>query len=79
MSPPKAQRRGLNPNMLIEFVDGSKTMIEMATVSIIVLLPSTGLDQHDKFRRRGPRWPTSRRWAWRAGRADLFALALAGG
>ena len=29
----EAQRRGLNPNMLIEFVDGSKTMIEMAAVS----------------------------------------------
>ncbi|RPH90873.1 MAG: NAD(P)-dependent oxidoreductase [Calditrichaeota bacterium] len=29
----EAARRGLNPNMLIEFVDGSKTMIEMASVS----------------------------------------------
>lgn len=29
----EAERRGLNPNMLIEFVDGSKTMIEMAAVS----------------------------------------------
>jgi len=29
----EAQRRGLNPNMLIEFIDGSKTMIEMAAVS----------------------------------------------
>ena len=29
----EATRRGLNPNMLIEFVDGSKTMIEMAAVS----------------------------------------------
>ncbi len=29
----EASRRGLNPNMLIEFVDGSKTMIEMAAVS----------------------------------------------
>jgi len=29
----EAARRGLNPNMLIEFVDGSKTMIEMAAVS----------------------------------------------
>jgi predicted homoserine dehydrogenase-like protein len=29
----EALRRGLNPNMLIEFVDGSKTMIEMAAVS----------------------------------------------
>ncbi len=29
----EARRRGLNPNMLIEFVDGSKTMIEMAAVS----------------------------------------------
>jgi predicted homoserine dehydrogenase-like protein len=29
----EAFRRGLNPNMLIEFVDGSKTMIEMAAVS----------------------------------------------
>lgn len=26
----EARRRGLNPNMLVEFVDGSKTMIEMA-------------------------------------------------
>ena len=26
-------RRGLSPNMLVEFVDGSKTMIEMAAVS----------------------------------------------
>ncbi len=29
----EAARRGLTPNMLIEFVDGSKTMIEMAAVS----------------------------------------------
>jgi predicted homoserine dehydrogenase-like protein len=29
----EAVRRGLSPNMLIEFVDGSKTMIEMAAVS----------------------------------------------
>ncbi len=29
----EAARRGLNPNMLIEFIDGSKTMIEMAAVS----------------------------------------------
>jgi len=29
----EARRRSLNPNMLIEFVDGSKTMIEMAAVS----------------------------------------------
>lgn len=29
----EAARRGLNPNMLVEFVDGSKTMIEMAAVS----------------------------------------------
>lgn len=29
----EAARRGLSPNMLIEFVDGSKTMIEMASVS----------------------------------------------
>lgn len=29
----EAERRGLNPNMLIEFVDGSKTMIEMGSVS----------------------------------------------
>jgi len=29
----EAFRRGLNPNMLIEFIDGSKTMIEMAAVS----------------------------------------------
>lgn len=29
----EADRRGLNPNMLIEFVDGSKTMVEMAAVS----------------------------------------------
>ncbi len=29
----EAARRGLNPNMLIEFVDGSKTMIEMAAVA----------------------------------------------
>ncbi len=29
----EAARRNLNPNMLIEFVDGSKTMIEMAAVS----------------------------------------------
>jgi predicted homoserine dehydrogenase-like protein len=28
-----ATRRGLSPNMLIEFIDGSKTMIEMAAVS----------------------------------------------
>ncbi|MDZ7345400.1 MAG: SAF domain-containing protein [candidate division KSB1 bacterium] len=29
----EAERRGLSPHMLIEFVDGSKTMIEMAAVS----------------------------------------------
>jgi predicted homoserine dehydrogenase-like protein len=29
----EASRRGLSPNMLVEFVDGSKTMIEMAAVS----------------------------------------------
>ncbi len=29
----EAARRGLSPNMLIEFVDGSKTMIEMAAIS----------------------------------------------
>ena len=29
----EATRRGLSPNMLVEFVDGSKTMIEMAAVS----------------------------------------------
>ncbi|MFZ6028586.1 MAG: NAD(P)H-dependent oxidoreductase [Chloroflexota bacterium] len=29
----EANRRGLSPNMLIEFIDGSKTMIEMAAVS----------------------------------------------
>jgi predicted homoserine dehydrogenase-like protein len=29
----EAARRGLSPNMLIEFVDGSKTQIEMAAVS----------------------------------------------
>ncbi len=29
----EAARRGLNPNMLVEFVDGSKTMIEMACTS----------------------------------------------
>lgn len=29
----EAARRGLNPNMLVEFVDGSKTMIEMAAVA----------------------------------------------
>ncbi|WP_322792566.1 NAD(P)H-dependent oxidoreductase [Bellilinea sp.] len=34
----EAKRRGLSPNMLVEFIDGSKTMIEMAAVS-----NSTGL------------------------------------
>ena len=29
----EARRRGLNPMMLVEFVDGSKTMIEMAAVA----------------------------------------------
>ena len=29
----EAARRGLSPNMLIEFVDGTKTMIEMAAIS----------------------------------------------
>jgi len=29
----EASRRGLTPNMLIEFIDGSKTMIEMASLS----------------------------------------------
>jgi predicted homoserine dehydrogenase-like protein len=29
----EAARRGLSPNMLVEFVDGSKTMVEMAAVS----------------------------------------------
>lgn len=30
---PEAARRGLTPEMLVEFVDGSKTMIEMAAVA----------------------------------------------
>ena len=29
----EAHRRGLNPRMLVEFVDGSKTMVEMAAVA----------------------------------------------
>ena len=29
----KAELRNMNPNMLVEFVDGSKTMVEMAAVS----------------------------------------------
>ena len=29
----EAARRGLSPNMLVEFVDGSKPMIEMAATS----------------------------------------------
>lgn len=29
----ESAKRGLNPNMLVEFIDGSKTMIEMAAVS----------------------------------------------
>lgn len=33
MLAPEAARRGLNPMMLVEFVDGSKTMIEMAAVA----------------------------------------------
>jgi predicted homoserine dehydrogenase-like protein len=45
----EAARRGLNPNMLVEFVDGSKTMIEMAAVS-----NATGLIP-DKRGMHGPR------------------------
>lgn len=56
----EAARRGLNPHMLIEFVDGSKTMIEMAAVSNATGLapdlrgmhgPSTDRDHlHEVFR-----------------------------
>jgi predicted homoserine dehydrogenase-like protein len=55
----EAARRGLSPNMLIEFVDGSKTMIEMAAVSNATALvpdvrgmhgPSTDRDHlHETF------------------------------
>jgi predicted homoserine dehydrogenase-like protein len=39
----EAARRGVSPNMLIEFVDGSKTMIEMAAVSNATgLVPDVG-------------------------------------
>lgn len=53
----EAARRGLTPNMLIEFVDGSKTMIEMAAVSNATGLvpdvrgmhgPSTNRDELNK-------------------------------
>jgi len=53
----EAARRGLSPNMLVEFVDGSKTMIEMAAVSNATGLvpdirgmhgPATSRDQLDK-------------------------------
>ena len=56
----EAARRGLSPNMLVEFVDGSKTMIEMAAVSNATGLvpdirgmhgPETDRDHlHDVFR-----------------------------
>lgn len=56
----EAARRGLSPTMLIEFVDGSKTMIEMAAVSNATGLkpdvrgmhgPSTDRDHlHEIFR-----------------------------
>ena len=29
----EAKRRNMNPRMLVEFVDGSKTMVEMAAIS----------------------------------------------
>lgn len=45
----EAERRGLTPEMLIEFVDGSKTMIEMACVA-----NATGLVP-DVFGMHGPR------------------------
>ncbi len=47
--PPEAARRGLTPEMLIEFVDGSKTEIEMACVA-----NATGLVP-DVFGMHGPR------------------------
>ena len=62
----EAARRGLNPNMLIEFVDGSKTMIEMAAVS-----NATGLTPDV----RGMRGPRTRRDKLH----ETFALKKHGG
>jgi predicted homoserine dehydrogenase-like protein len=42
----EAQRRGLNPSMLVEFVDGSKTMIEMAAVANATGLVPDVTDMH---------------------------------
>jgi predicted homoserine dehydrogenase-like protein len=39
---PEAERRNMNPRMLVEFVDGSKTMVEMAAIANATgLIPDT--------------------------------------
>ncbi|NJL95668.1 MAG: hypothetical protein HC915_19025 [Anaerolineae bacterium] len=62
----EAARRGLTPEMLIEFVDGSKTMIEMACVA-----NATGLVP-DVFGMHGPRINIAQF-------KDVFALQANGG
>mgnify|MGYP005842686217 FL=1 len=62
----EAARRGLTPEMLIEFVDGSKTMIEMACVA-----NATGLVP-DVFGMHGPRINIAQF-------KDTFALRADGG
>ncbi len=62
----EAERRGLTPEMLIEFVDGSKTMIEMACVA-----NATGLVP-DVFGMHGPRININQF-------KDVFALKEQGG
>lgn len=62
----EAARRGLTPEMLVEFVDGSKTMIEMAAVA-----NATGLTVDV----RGMHGPRTTRPALK----DVFSLASQGG
>ena len=54
----EAKRRNMNPRMLVEFVDGSKTMVEMAAIANATGLvpdrpgmhgPAAGLDQLEKM------------------------------
>jgi len=62
----EARSRGLSPAMLVEFIDGSKTMIEMAAFG-----NATGLTPD----RRGMHGPSTTR----SDLARVFALATAGG
>ena len=53
----EAKRRNMNPRMLVEFVDGSKTMVEMAAIA-----NATGLvPDCPACMGRRRRWPSSKR------------------